>query len=98
MLWFNFILGPNFIFLCFKLIIIHYHTKKQRKIKFEPKIKLNHNIYTLEARTFGACSCGFATPKTSLFYFKELESLGCPSRGGSSYGGMPRKMIFKIAI
>ena len=29
MLWFNFILGINFIFLCFKLIIIHhvhYHT------------------------------------------------------------------------
>ena len=45
MLWFNFILGSNFIFLCFKLIIIHYHTKKQRKIKFEPRIKLNHNIY-----------------------------------------------------
>ena len=26
-LWFHFILGLNFIFLCFKLIIIHYHTK-----------------------------------------------------------------------
>ena len=45
MLWFNFILGSNFIFLCFKLIITHYHTQKQRKIKFEPRIKLNHNIY-----------------------------------------------------
>ena len=31
MLWFNFILGLNFITLCFKLIIIHYHTQKQRK-------------------------------------------------------------------
>ena len=45
MLWFNFILGLNFIFFCFKLIIIHYHTPKQRKIKFKPKIKLNHNMY-----------------------------------------------------
>ena len=44
MLWFNFILGLNFIFLCFKLIIIHYHTQKQREIKFKPRIKLNHNI------------------------------------------------------
>ena len=25
MLWFNFILGLNFVFLCFKLIIIYYH-------------------------------------------------------------------------
>ena len=44
-LWFSFILGLNFIFLCFKLIIIHYHTPKQRKIKFKPRINLNHNIY-----------------------------------------------------
>ena len=47
MLWFNLILGLNFISLCFKLIIIHYHTQKQREIKFKPRIKLNHNIYTL---------------------------------------------------
>ena len=38
MLWFDFILGLNFILFCFKLIIIHYHTQKQKKIKF----KLNH--------------------------------------------------------
>ena len=31
-LWFNFILGLNFITLCFKLIIIHHHTQKQREI------------------------------------------------------------------
>ena len=43
LLWFNFILGLNFIFLCFKLVIIHYHTQKQKKIKFKPRIKLNHN-------------------------------------------------------
>ena len=35
---------PNFISLCCKLIIIHYHTPKQREIKFKPRIKLNHNI------------------------------------------------------
>jgi len=48
MLWFNFILGLNFIFHCFKLIIIHYHTQKpqqQREIKFKTRTKLNHNIY-----------------------------------------------------
>ena len=45
MLWFNFILSSNVIFLCFKLIIIHYNTQKQEKRKFEPWIKLNHNIY-----------------------------------------------------
>ena len=45
MLWFNFILGLNFIFLCFKLIIIHYHTQNQRKTNFKARVKLNHNIY-----------------------------------------------------
>ena len=35
----------KFISLCFKLIIIHYHTQKQTEIKFKPSIKLNHNIY-----------------------------------------------------
>ena len=45
MLWFNVILGLNFIFLCFNLIIKHYRTSKQRKIKFKPRITLNHNIY-----------------------------------------------------
>ena len=43
MLWFNFILGLNFIFFCFKLIIIHFHTQTENKIKFKPWIKLNHN-------------------------------------------------------
>ena len=45
MLWFNFILGLNFIFFCFKLNIIHYHTQKQKKRKFKPRIKLNLNSY-----------------------------------------------------
>ena len=33
MLWFNFILGLNFIFFCFKIIITHYQTKNKRKYK-----------------------------------------------------------------
>ena len=36
----------DLIFFCFKLIIIHYHTQKQKKIKFKPRIKLNHNIFS----------------------------------------------------
>ena len=39
MLWFNFILGLNFISICFKLIIIPYQTPKQRELKFKPGIK-----------------------------------------------------------
>ena len=35
-----------FISFCFKLIIIHYHTQKQREIKFKRRIKLNSNICT----------------------------------------------------
>ena len=43
MLWFNFLLDLHFISLCFELIIAHYHTPKQREIKFKPRIKLNKN-------------------------------------------------------
>ena len=49
MLWFNFILGLNFIPLCFKLIIIYYHTKKQKEIKFKLRKNFNHNIYITHA-------------------------------------------------
>ena len=38
----------KFSFLLFQthyhVIIIHFHTQKQKKRKFEPRIKLNHNI------------------------------------------------------
>ena len=41
----------KFSFLLFQthyhVIIIHYHTQKQKKRKFEPRIKLSHNIYFL---------------------------------------------------
>ena len=42
MLWFNFILDLNFIFLCFKHIVIHNHTHRTKENK---RIKLNHKIY-----------------------------------------------------
>ena len=38
--------GLKFIFHCFKLIIIQYHTQEQWKIKFKPRMKLNHNTDT----------------------------------------------------
>ena len=45
MLWLNFILRLNFIFLCFKLImVIQYRTPKQRKITFKPRVKMNRNV------------------------------------------------------
>ena len=41
MLWFNFIIGSNFIFLLFKLIIIYYNTQKHKENKFD-KIEPQH--------------------------------------------------------
>ena len=57
MLWFNFILGLNFIFFCFELIIIHYHTQKQKKIKFKTRRKLNHNTYIHSTRNRSPFVC-----------------------------------------
>ena len=58
MLWFGFILGSKFNSPLFQPdyhiyygLTIHYHTQKQSKIKFEPRIKLNHNIYTRVKRS-----------------------------------------------
>ena len=50
MLWFKIFLGLNIIVFCF--IMIRYHTQKQKKIKFEPRIKLNHNVYVTGQITF----------------------------------------------
>ena len=44
MLWFILSLVQIFFenfFLCFKLIIMYYNTQRQKKIKFQPRIKLN---------------------------------------------------------
>ena len=40
----QFILGLNFIFFCLKIVIVRYHTLKQKKRKVQPRMKLNHNI------------------------------------------------------
>ena len=73
---FMFMLWFNFISLCFKLIIIHYHTPKQREIKFEPRIKLNHNIYmfgeyslTLRKYTMGWRSCKIEGVNAGYFFY-----------------------------
>ena len=53
--WFNFILGFNFTFFCFKLINMHYHTPKQKKLKSQPRTKLiepQHNLYDEENINF----------------------------------------------
>ena len=47
-LWFNFVLGLNFMFLCFWVSWYMIMSLKQRKRKFEPRIKLNHNMYTCQ--------------------------------------------------
>ena len=51
MLYFNFIFGSILIFLC--LIFIHSlykHRREQWKIKIEPRITLNYNIYIYHLR------------------------------------------------
>ena len=53
MLWFNFIPSLSFRFFSFKLIFVHYHTQKQKKIKFKPRIKLNHNMYITKKKQSG---------------------------------------------
>ena len=47
LLKFNFILVLNFIFFCFNLITIHYHTQKQRNMRLKPRVNLNQNISTV---------------------------------------------------
>ena len=65
MLWLNLILGLKFIFLCFNLIIIHYHTPEQGKMKFKPRIKLNYcTTYTLSSLEMA-----------SVFFFRSFTSL-----------------------
>ena len=71
-LWFNFILGSSFIFLCFKLIIIHYNTQKQKKVKFEPRIKLNHNISILVSKSLHCLSCNCIYKVISINKYDKL--------------------------
>ena len=45
LLWFNFIFGLNFIFLCFRLISIQYLETKGNKIWTKDKIEPQHLCY-----------------------------------------------------
>ena len=47
MLWFNFILGSDFFSFVSNSLSSNYQITKTKEIKFEPRIKLNHNKYTL---------------------------------------------------
>ena len=84
MLWFNFFLGLNFIFLCFRIIIIHYHNLKQREMKFKPRIKLNHNIYNTH-KTLGRPRAAVAEEfypflirdKSNIYVFRQSAELKC---------------------
>ena len=71
MLRFNFILGLNFIFLCFKLINIHYHTPKHRELKIKPRIKLNH-IYVVSWTTGRSHRSNQVSAPEYLFLISEL--------------------------
>ena len=62
MLWFNFILDLNFIFLCFKHIVKHNHTHRTKENK---RIKLNHKIYLS------------ALSESFFFFHDPLFSLQC---------------------
>ena len=70
--WFNFILGLNFIFLCFKLINIHYHAPKHRELKIKPRIKLNHNIYVVSSTTGRSHRSNQVSAPEYLFLISEL--------------------------
>ena len=59
----------------YHVIIIHCHTQKQKKIKFEPRIKLNHNIYIFLLHVGAVFLCLQETSK--VFHLARLP-LCCP--------------------
>ena len=66
MLWLNFILCLNFIFLYFKLIAINYHNQKQRKIKSKPRIELNYNTQRIGAVYIVGCQVNVPSLQISV--------------------------------
>ena len=68
----------KFSFLLFQthyhVIIIHYHTQKQNKRKFEPRIKLNHNIYFQNVPAW----C-YSRPIKNRFIFRKRTRSSFPS-------------------
>ena len=100
MLWFKFILILNSIFLCFELIIIHYHTPKHRTIKLEPRIKLNHNNTLIALRTDGHFPGGNSLMNGAGMFFLSTRGvnfgfwshLGCSGQNAIIFS---RKGLFK---
>ena len=90
MLWFNFILGLNFIFLCSKLIIVHYHASKQRKIKSKPRIKLNHNIHTCILYWHSRDFRGYLEWMNKVIRIKLKFNFGAPSVVGICFHQLSR--------
>ena len=67
MLWFNFILGLNFIFLSFLVWLCMIMNFKQRETKFKLRIKLNCNRYIVKERCFSyhaAVICELSTTRS----------------------------------
>ena len=89
-LWFNFILGLIFFFFCFKLIIIHCHTQKRKKIKFTPRIKLNHNTYSFRINLGFRETAHLPLPEVNIITYFPLRA-NCWLKGGVG-GQFPRKL------
>ena len=83
MLWFNFILGLDFIFLCFDVWQYTMMSLEQRKIKLKPRIKLNHNMDTR-----------LRLPRTKTFSFELQLQLQRGTR--EEEGGFPAVKRFKV--
>ena len=64
----------KFCFLSFQthyhVIIMHYHNQKQKKRKFEPRIKLNHNIYTVWLKIYRLPNFNILFQLTLTRFFK----------------------------
>ena len=75
MLWFNFIFGLNFIFLCCKLIIIHYHI--QYRSLLIKRVSKNKSISTFS--TGGVNARGYFMKSSN--YQKSISSYKEPRDG-----------------
>ena len=89
MLWLIFVSRFNY---SFPLIYAHYHTssytKKQRKIKMEPRIKLNHDIYIKKRTAFAIrITSGIALMTFFILYNKHC----CCCCGADIYRRMDKR-------
>ena len=71
--WWQYSTGS--VFLCFlccsKLVIIRYHTPKQRKIIFHPRIKLNYNSRAVHS---GGAKGAVAPARKTKCFFSNIVS------------------------